>query len=172
MSHDMTGHESSAAPTRGAYEERLPEAYIELLTLLEDMDVYVHQITQNWPKTERHGLAAAARQQVTTLQRLTAVAWKRKSKSGALFDLDIELHVLKTIIRKAYRLGYINANRLEVRRTLTLRMSRRPPGAASSVCGATYGRWSTDSSATAGRGGAGSTTRPTTPPRRISQPAM
>lgn len=114
MSHDMTGHESSAAPTRGAYEERLPEAYIELLTLLEDMDVYVHQITTHWPKHERHGLAAAARQQVTTLQRLTAVAWKRKSKSGALFDLDIELHVLKTIIRKAYRLGYINANRLEV----------------------------------------------------------
>lgn len=75
MSHDMTGHDSSAAPTRGAYEERLPEAYIELLTLLEDMDVYVHQITQNWPKTERHGLAAAARQQVTALQRLTAMSF-------------------------------------------------------------------------------------------------
>jgi hypothetical protein len=42
------------------------------------------------------------------------VAWKRKSKSGALFDLDIELHVLKTIIRKAYRLGYINAHRFGV----------------------------------------------------------
>jgi hypothetical protein len=114
MGHGMTGHGSSAAPTRGAYEERLPDAYVELLTLLEDMDVYVHQITQNWPKAERHGLAAAARQQVTTLQRLAAVAWKRKSKSGALFDLDIELHVLKTIIRKAYRLGYINAHRFGV----------------------------------------------------------
>jgi hypothetical protein len=46
MGHGMTGHGSSAAPTRGAYEERLPDAYVELLTLLEDMDVYVHQITQ------------------------------------------------------------------------------------------------------------------------------
>lgn len=117
MGHDMTGHESSAAPTRGAseaYEERLPQAYVELMTLLEDMDVYVHQITAHWPKVERHGLAAQVRAQITTLHRLAAVAWKRRSKAGALFDLDIELHVLKTLIRKAYRLGYINANRLEV----------------------------------------------------------
>ena len=76
MSHDMTGHESSAAPTRGAYEERLPEAYIELLTLLEDMDVYVHQITTHWPKHERHGLAAQARMQITELHRLATVTAK------------------------------------------------------------------------------------------------
>lgn len=118
MGDGMTGHESSAAPTRGAsegsYEDRLPQAYVELLTLLEDMDVYVHQITTHWPRHERHGLAAQVRMQITELHRLTAVAWKRRQKAGALFDLDIELHVLKTLIRKAYRLGYINANRLEV----------------------------------------------------------
>lgn len=119
MGNDMTGHESSAAPKRGAsdaaaYEDRLPQAYVELVTLLEDMDVYVHQITQHWPKWERHGLAAQVRAQITELHRLTAIAWKRRSKAGALFDLDIEVHVLKVLIRKAYRLGYINANRLEV----------------------------------------------------------
>ena len=54
------------------------------------------------------------RRQVTQLHRLCAVAWKRKSKSGALFDLDVELCVLKTLIRKAYRLEYINADRLAV----------------------------------------------------------
>ncbi|GAB4300259.1 MAG: hypothetical protein Kow0096_20130 [Thiohalomonadaceae bacterium] len=117
MGYGMTGHDSSAAPTRGApdaYEDRLPQAYVELLTLLEDMDVYVHQITQHWPKVERHGLAADVRAQVTALHRLVAVAWKRRSKAGALFDLDVEVHVLKTLIRKAYRLGYINAHRMEV----------------------------------------------------------
>lgn len=114
MDNGMTRHDASAAPTRGAYEDSLPQAYIELLTLLEDMDVYVHQITQQWPKSERHGLAADVRSQMTTLHRMTAVAWKRRSKAGALFDLDVEVHVLKILIRKAYRLGYINANRLEV----------------------------------------------------------
>ncbi|WP_058615533.1 four helix bundle protein [Tepidimonas taiwanensis] len=110
MSHDVTGHEPSAAPTRGA-QPALPQAYVELVSRLEDMDVYVHQITAHWPKAERHGLAADVRRQVTLLHRLVAVAWKRKSKSGALFELDVELYVLKTLIRKAYRLGYINANR-------------------------------------------------------------
>ncbi|TCS72092.1 23S rRNA-intervening sequence protein [Sulfuritortus calidifontis] len=117
MSHGMTGHDASDAPTRvasEAYEDRLPQAYVELLTLLEDMDVYVHQITQHWPKVERHGLAADVRAQMTVLHRLVAVAWKRRSKAGALFDLDVEVHVLKTLIRKAYRLGYINAHRMEV----------------------------------------------------------
>ncbi len=111
MSHDVTSHDPSAAPTRGASP---PQAYVELLSRLEDMDVYVHQITVHWPKSERHGLAADVRRQVTQLHRLCAVAWKRKSKSGALFDLDVELHVLKTLIRKAYRLEYINADRLAV----------------------------------------------------------
>ena len=111
MSHDVTSHDPSAAPTRGA---SLPQAYVELLSKLEDMDVYVHQITVHWPKSERHGLAADVRRQITQLHRLCAVAWKRKSKSGALFELDIELFVLKTLIRKAYRLEYINADRLAV----------------------------------------------------------
>ena len=93
MDHDVTSHDPSAAPTRGA---SLPQAYVELLSRLEDMDVYVHQITVHWPKSERHGLAADVRRQITQLHRLCAVAWKRKSKSGALFDLDVELHVLKT----------------------------------------------------------------------------
>ncbi|WP_119335008.1 four helix bundle protein [Hydrogenophilus thermoluteolus] len=111
MDHDVTSHDLSAAPTRGA---SLPQAYVELLSRLEDMDVYVHQITVHWPKSERHGLAADVRRQITQLHRLCAVAWKRKSKSGALFDLDVELYVLKTLIRKAYRLEYINADRLAV----------------------------------------------------------
>ncbi|MEW6560670.1 MAG: diversity-generating retroelement protein bAvd family protein [Pseudomonadota bacterium] len=111
MDHDVTSHDPSAAPTRGA---SLPQAYVELLSRLEDMDVYVHQITVHWPKSERHGLAADVRRQITQLHRLCAVAWKRKSKSGALFDLDVELYVLKTLIRKAYRLEYINADRLAV----------------------------------------------------------
>lgn len=122
MDHDVTSHDPSAAPTRGA---SLPQAYVELLSRLEDMDVYVHQITVHWPKSERHGLAADVRRQITQLHRLCAVAWKRKSKSGALFELDVELYVLKTLIRKAYRLEYINADRLAVWMRHTDELGRR-----------------------------------------------
>lgn len=46
MDHDVTSHDPSAAPTRGA---SLLQAYVELLSRLEDMDVYVHQITVPFP---------------------------------------------------------------------------------------------------------------------------
>lgn len=103
------------APRRSAGQEyEVPQPLARLMAALEDFDVYLHQITQQWPKVERHGLAARCREQMTELHRLVAVAWKRKSRAGALFDLDVELHVLKTMVRKAWRSGYINDHRLEV----------------------------------------------------------
>ncbi len=103
------------APRRSAGQEyEIPQPLARLMAALEDFDAYLHQITQQWPKAERHGLSARCREQMTEMHRLVAVAWKRKSRAGALFDLDVELHVLKTMVRKAWRLKYINDHRLEV----------------------------------------------------------
>ena len=46
--------------------------------------------------------------------RLTVVAWKRRQKTAALFDLDVEIEVLRHLVRKAHRLSYINTHRLDV----------------------------------------------------------
>ncbi len=67
-----------------------------------------------FPKLERHLLCAEMRTAMNKIMRLTVVAWKRRQKSGALFDLDVEIEVFRGFIRKAHRMGYINTNRLEV----------------------------------------------------------
>ena len=50
------------APRRSAgqgYE--VPQPLARLTAALEDFDVYLHQITQQWPKADRHGLSARCR---------------------------------------------------------------------------------------------------------------
>jgi len=88
--------------------------YQTLIERIEELDAYSHQVMHQWPKIERHVLAAEVRAALLRLRRICAVAWKRRQKSAALFDLDVEVEVLRHLVRKAYRLRYINANRLEV----------------------------------------------------------
>lgn len=92
----------------------IPQAFATLLARLEDLDAYTHQAVAQFPKSERHVLAADVRGQVNRIIRAVHVAWKRKQKSAALFDLDIEIEVLRGLVRKAHRLHYINTHRLEV----------------------------------------------------------
>ncbi|TXF11946.1 diversity-generating retroelement protein Avd [Pelomicrobium methylotrophicum] len=88
--------------------------YQALIEKLEELDAYSHQVMHQWPKIERHVLAAEVRASLLRARRLCAVAWKRRQKSSALFDLDIEIEVLRHFVRKAYRLRYITAHRLHV----------------------------------------------------------
>lgn len=88
--------------------------YQALIERIEELDAYSHQVMHQWPKIERHVLAAEVRAALLRLRRICAVAWKRRQKAAALFDLDVEIEVLRHLVRKAYRLRYINANRLEV----------------------------------------------------------
>lgn len=89
------------------------EPHLVLMTKLEELDSYTHTVLHQFPKLERHLLCADLRQSCNRLIRLTAVAWKRRQKAAALFDLDIEVELLRAGIRKAHRLGYINTHRLE-----------------------------------------------------------
>lgn len=88
--------------------------YQALIERIEELDAYSHQVMHQWPKIERHVLAAEVRAALLRLRRICAVAWQRRQKAAALFDLDVEIEVLRHLVRKAYRLRYINANRLEV----------------------------------------------------------
>lgn len=90
------------------------EAHLALLTKLEELDAYTHTVLHQFPKLERHLLCADMRAATNKLMRLMVVAWKRRQKTGALFDLDVEIEVFRGHIRKAHRLAYINTNRLEV----------------------------------------------------------
>lgn len=92
----------------------MSEAHLSLMAKLEELDAYTHTVLHQFPKLERHLLCADMRAATNKLLRLTVVAWKRRQKSSALFDLDVEIEVFRGFIRKAHRMGYINTNRLEI----------------------------------------------------------
>lgn len=92
----------------------MSDAHLTLLAKLEDLDSYTHTVLHQFPKLERHLLCAELRSTCNQLLRLTVVAWKRRQKTAALFDLDVEIEVLRHLVRKAHRLSYINTHRLDV----------------------------------------------------------
>lgn len=90
------------------------EAHLVLLTRLEELDAYTHTVLHQFPRIERHLLCAEMRGAMNALLRLTVVAWKRRQKAAALFDLDVEIEAFRHLVRKSHRLGYINLDRLNV----------------------------------------------------------
>ena len=71
------------------------EAHLALLTKLEELDAYTHTVLHQFPRIERHLLCAEMRTAMNKMLRQTVVAWKRRQKSGALFDLDVEIEVFR-----------------------------------------------------------------------------
>lgn len=92
----------------------MSDAHLVLLTKLEELEAYTHTVVHQFPKMERHLLCADLRACTTQLLRLAVVAWKRRQKAAALFDLDVEIEVFRQLVRKAHRLHYINTQRLDV----------------------------------------------------------
>lgn len=88
--------------------------HLSLMTKLEELDAYTHTVLHQFPRIERHLLSAEMRSATNTMVRLVVVAWKRRQKAAALFDLDVEIEVFRHLIRKAHRLGYIKVERLNV----------------------------------------------------------
>ncbi|WP_337878275.1 diversity-generating retroelement protein Avd [Caldimonas sp.] len=114
----VMGHDLQPAPEARALSRQEQAAryapYQALIERIEELDAYSHQVMHQWPKVERHVLAAEVRATLLRIRRLCAIAWKRRQKAAALFDLDVEVEVLRHLVRKAWRLRYITAQRLEV----------------------------------------------------------
>ncbi len=87
--------------------------HLALQARLEELDAYTHAALRQFPRYERYGLCLEIRNTVTRILRYIVVAWKRRQKSAALFDLDVEIEVLRAMIRKSHALGHIDVHRLE-----------------------------------------------------------
>ena len=85
-----------------------------ILAKLEELDAYSHQVSLQFPRYERHVLCADIRRSCNELMRLAVRAAKRYHKKTTLQDLDIEVEVLRTLVRKAHRMQYINHRRYEI----------------------------------------------------------
>lgn len=81
---------------------------------LDELSSYSRQaITSHFPRCERHALGQDIRNCLSNCRRHYTIAFKRTKKLGALFDLDVEIELLRSLIRSSHDLRYININKLE-----------------------------------------------------------
>lgn len=85
-----------------------------ILQKLEDVSGYSRVALRQFPKYEKHLMGAEFRQSITQVKRLVIRASKRYFKKTTLEDIDIELEVLRSLIREAYKLKYIDSHRYKV----------------------------------------------------------
>ena len=94
---------------------------------IRDMMQYGHIALRQFPKSEKHVLAAEIRTSMLTLLRLVITAAKRYHKKTTLTDLDVELAVLQNQIRLAKDLTYLPINKYQHWSGLNLETGRRLP---------------------------------------------
>lgn len=68
---------------------------------------------RQFPKSERFILSADIRKSMYLLLRLTIIASKKYHKKTTIQELDIELAMLRQMIRVAYELKYIDMKKYE-----------------------------------------------------------
>jgi four helix bundle protein len=79
-----------------------------------EMMMYGYQSLKQFPKHEKHVLAAEIRLSMLHLQRLIVTAFKRYHKKTTLTDLDIELAILKRQVRLAKDLKYLDIKKYQL----------------------------------------------------------
>jgi hypothetical protein len=81
---------------------------------IDELSVYSRQaITSHFPRCERHALGQDIRACLGQLRRHYTAAFKRTKKQGALFELDVEIELLRSMVRQSHDLRYINTAKLE-----------------------------------------------------------
>lgn len=87
---------------------------LKILSKLEELDAYSHQALIQFPKHEKHVLAAEIRSTLARIIKLTVRTAKQYYKKTTLQELDIEIEYLRSLVRKSHRLKYINGHRYQV----------------------------------------------------------
>lgn len=78
------------------------------------MLVFAYTALRQFPKSEKHGLAAEIRNSMWLIQRLVVAALRKHHKKTAVTELDIELALLKRRVRLAMELRYLSPRAYEM----------------------------------------------------------
>lgn len=87
---------------------------LALLEKLEEVSAYSRVALRQFPKHEKFMLAAEIRGTITEIKRLLIRAAKRYYKKTTLEDLDIEIELLRSLVRESVSMKYIDLHRYEV----------------------------------------------------------
>ena len=81
---------------------------------IEEMIQYGYAALRQFPKSERHVMAAEIRESMYRVLRLVIVTNRRYHKKTALQDLDAELDMLRSMIRVARELTFLPFRKYEI----------------------------------------------------------
>ena len=87
---------------------------MSILAKMEELDAYAHHCLLQFPRYERHVLCAEIRGAMNAALRYAIRAGKLYHKKTTLQDLDIQIEVMRSLIRKAHALKYVTTHRYEV----------------------------------------------------------
>lgn len=80
----------------------------------EDMIAYGYTVLQQFPKSEKHTLAADIKQSMFKLLELVIICNKKYYKKNTMQELDVELDVLRSYIRLAMTLKFLPFKKYEI----------------------------------------------------------
>lgn len=80
----------------------------------EDMIAYAYNALKQYPKSERHTLAANTKMSMIRLLELIIRCNKKYFKKTTMQDVDVELDVLRTYARLGNILGFLPTHKYEV----------------------------------------------------------
>jgi len=88
---------------------------LKIYQKIYDMIIYGHICLKNFPKHEKHVMAADIRRSMYRLLQLAVSANKKRYKKPLLNDMDTELDILRTLIRLASdeKLKYLSIKKYE-----------------------------------------------------------
>ena len=81
---------------------------------VEKMIVYGYSALRQFPKSEKHTLAAEVRQCMYRLLRLVIITNRRYHKKTTASEVDAELDLLRSLVRVSLDLGFLPFRKYEV----------------------------------------------------------
>lgn len=97
---------------------------LKILQKTYDMLQYLYQTLQQYPKAEKHTLAADTKAAAYELLQLLITANKRYHKKTTMQDADIQLDILRHLIRLGKDLQFMPIKRFEVLSGMTTEIGK------------------------------------------------
>lgn len=80
----------------------------------EDMIVYAFTALRQYPRSEKYGLAGGTKTAMYELLRLIIICNKKYYKKTTIQELDTQLDIIRSFVRMAHKMQYINFKKYEI----------------------------------------------------------